>query len=431
MGFSAKPLLHPHARQDGRHQVRIRLTKHRVPIFLDAGFTVAAKNWNEKATRDGRNWIRSGEVDHKDLNQRLDGLLSTAYRLELDNPSLSAAEVRDLLVNRKAPLVPAPRAPDLVAFAQAYVRRRALVDKPSTVLFYHNATTHLATWRRGEPLPIAELTADHLTAFYQYLCAKPSVYAGTAADYLVKLNTIVRDATRQGLLPSHLNPFATYRSPKSPNKNPPVRPTEQQRLALLHFDLTQIPVGHHGTTYHASLAHCRNVWELQYLTWGSRFRDIALLRERDVRPDRISFMEAKTGKLKSVPRTALINAILVQYPPTGNPMAFVLPLIDHTHPCTADRPPLVQLEVLNSELRLRNHWVNRGLRVIANAAGIPGFTTHSARHMFAERLYAKTKDIRMVQKALGHFSLDITERYMAPLGYSALDAAVALAFQVE
>jgi integrase/recombinase XerD len=38
-------------------------------------------------------------------------------------------------------------------------------------------------------------------------------------------------------------------------------------------------------------------------------------------------------------------------------------------------------------------------------------TIHSARHTYATHLYYKTKDLRLVQKQLGHSSLDMSALY--------------------
>jgi integrase/recombinase XerC len=48
------------------------------------------------------------------------------------------------------------------------------------------------------------------------------------------------------------------------------------------------------------------------------------------------------------------------------------------------------------------------------AAGVErGITVHGLRHTFGTRAYEETKDIRRVQRALGHGSVVTTERYTA------------------
>lgn len=45
-------------------------------------------------------------------------------------------------------------------------------------------------------------------------------------------------------------------------------------------------------------------------------------------------------------------------------------------------------------------------------AGIKGGSSHSGRRTFATRMYAKTKDMALVQQLLGHDSCDVTMRYI-------------------
>jgi len=48
----------------------------------------------------------------------------------------------------------------------------------------------------------------------------------------------------------------------------------------------------------------------------------------------------------------------------------------------------------------------------AKAAGLkPHYSIHSMRHTYGTRLYRSTKDLRMVQKQLGHSSCQVTEVY--------------------
>lgn len=49
-------------------------------------------------------------------------------------------------------------------------------------------------------------------------------------------------------------------------------------------------------------------------------------------------------------------------------------------------------------------------------AGILNFTFHDLRDVFATDFYTQTKDIRKLQRVIGHASLGTTERYLATLG---------------
>jgi pyruvate dehydrogenase complex dehydrogenase (E1) component len=95
--LTVKPLLHPRQREDGTHQVRVRLTQERISIFLDSGFNVLTKHWNPKSSLDNASWIRRGEPLHEEMNNLLTGLLLRAHAFSGAYPSLTIYEVRDLL----------------------------------------------------------------------------------------------------------------------------------------------------------------------------------------------------------------------------------------------------------------------------------------------------------------------------------------------
>lgn len=61
-----------------------------------------------------------------------------------------------------------------------------------------------------------------------------------------------------------------------------------------------------------------------------------------------------------------------------------------------------RLSARQAQFRLK-HWLAR--------AGLPLLGVHALRHTFATRLYHQTRDLRLVQQALGHRSVTSTEVY--------------------
>lgn len=67
----------------------------------------------------------------------------------------------------------------------------------------------------------------------------------------------------------------------------------------------------------------------------------------------------------------------------------------------SERSPKMGLNALQKRFK---HWVR-----LAGLKG--GYSIHSARHTYGTMLYRQTKDLRMVQKQLGHSSSQVTEVY--------------------
>lgn len=62
--------------------------------------------------------------------------------------------------------------------------------------------------------------------------------------------------------------------------------------------------------------------------------------------------------------------------------------------------------------------------VLGNEINFANISTHSLRHSFATKLYNETKDILLVQKALGHSSPTITQRYAHNSIEDVIDATI-------
>ena len=63
--------------------------------------------------------------------------------------------------------------------------------------------------------------------------------------------------------------------------------------------------------------------------------------------------------------------------------------------------------------RLSARQVQLRLSAWVAQAGVGRFTPHIARHTFGTRLYRETLDLRRVQVALGHCSVETTQLYVA------------------
>ena len=74
--------------------------------------------------------------------------------------------------------------------------------------------------------------------------------------------------------------------------------------------------------------------------------------------------------------------------------------------------PEAPLYVSERRSRLKLRGIQERFKVCARKAGISGkYSIHSCRHTFATMLYKKTKDLRLVQKQLGHSSIVTTQAY--------------------
>ena len=90
-------------------------------------------------------------------------------------------------------------------------------------------------------------------------------------------------------------------------------------------------------------------------------------------------------------------------------------------PRTAPLTPEIKdnLKIVGSNTYFKTYWptppdprsLRRQFAIAAKKAGLK-WTPHDLRHYFARQLFAKTKDIQAVKKALGHASISTTDIYL-------------------
>jgi integrase/recombinase XerD len=67
---------------------------------------------------------------------------------------------------------------------------------------------------------------------------------------------------------------------------------------------------------------------------------------------------------------------------------------------------------LDGQKPLCGRWLRRMVKRVGTLAGFPWFHVHSTRHQFGTDLLRKTKNIYLVQRALGHSNIATTTVYL-------------------
>jgi site-specific recombinase XerD len=177
---------------------------------------------------------------------------------------------------------------------------------------------------------------------------------------------------------------------KPPRKIPEVLDPEEQARMLGELERS------------ASLSNIRNLALIRLLLNAG-------LRAREARELKIKHLDFKTGRLKvrgkgrkervvwlSEDDLALIRAWLTRRGSSGN------------------RAPSGDLlfTSLDGSRPVNDRWLRRMVKAVAEKAGIvKDIHPHSLRHTFATDLLRATKNLRLVQKALGHSNIETTTIY--------------------
>lgn len=159
------------------------------------------------------------------------------------------------------------------------------------------------------------------------------------------------------------------------------------------------------------LERYRDLWLFSYLCNGINFKDMLLLKYRNVIGGEICFVRSKTessyssSKVVRAVMTSEMSEIISRWGnhPDGNPDTFIFPYANGIEGDFA----------VANMVRKVICMCNLALKKIAESLEIPRFTTYAARHSFATVLLKSGVNIKFISECLGHSSLSVTETYLA------------------
>jgi len=154
----------------------------------------------------------------------------------------------------------------------------------------------------------------------------------------------------------------------------------------------------------------RDLFYFSYLANGMNLIDIVRLRWKDIiSTDEIFYKRMKTDRTNAtereifVPYTPPMKAIVKKWGHEDNPYIF----------------GLVQRGAKTKDIkdasRILCNVMNKKLRAIAKATGLPPISSYSARHSFASVLMTNKTNLKLISQLLGHSRLSTTENYLKDL----------------
>ena len=154
----------------------------------------------------------------------------------------------------------------------------------------------------------------------------------------------------------------------------------------------------------------RDYWLFSYSCQGMNFKDIALLKHKDLTETDLSYYREKTrikkrrGKKKiTVPFNKMSHRILLKYKrPYASPDDYVFPILDND-----DSPREIFRKVINF-----TRAINQQLKHIARDLDFPsGYSSYWARHSYATNMIQVGASIEFVSEALNHSDIKVTQHY--------------------
>ena len=315
--------------------------------------------------------------------------------------------------------------PDLASYMQTVIEQLEADKKRSAAHTYTYALKSIAEFYGGAgmPMPVDEVfTPGRLKEYEEWMRREgmrkrkrepKGLSLNTISTYMRNLKAVYHRMVGEKVLPYNPKLFDdVYTKVESQTK----RALELEQMnTLLCTDLGKLP-----SNLQCTLAY----FLLMFLLRGMPFIDLAYLRKQDVKGDCIVYSRHKTRRqmMVRIPKEAM--ELMKEFESKNPDSIYLFPIL-HRQGTKKRRTGKVKKdkELYMVYLRaLRNF--NLKLEKIASLL-LPGvkLSSYVARHTWATLAFHAGMSIGIISKALGHFSIKVTETYLKPFENEKVDAA--------
>lgn len=245
-----------------------------------------------------------------------------------------------------------------------------------------------------------EITHDFLNEYEKYMVKQQKRSLTTVGIYLRSLRAIFNKAIEENEIKNDIYPFGKrkYRIPASENVK---KALNKDELKIL-FEITPKTM---------EQQKAKDFWFFSYFCNGMNFKDIALLRFKDIQNGAITFHRAKTintskgnKKLITVYLNEYTNQVMRNYGSVfSSKEGYVFNIINAT------LNPTEQKKAIQNFTR----FVNQHLKNLCKQNKLPEVSTYWARHTFATNSIRNGASMEFIQESLGHGDLKTTMNYFA------------------
>jgi integrase/recombinase XerD len=245
-----------------------------------------------------------------------------------------------------------------------------------------------------------DINSEWLKKFEVWALNKEGINETSLSIYLRALRSLFNDAIKSVDVPRGAYPFDSkdskgYIIPKGTGTKIALTLEQMNRIATM--ELTGSP------------ERCRDMFLLSFHLGGINFKDMLLLKWKNIKGGEVHFIREKTKntnrspKSISVPFTDKARHIIEKWGnPDKSPEAYVIPhLTDGLTP-----------EKLRDSVKSFTKQVNKQLKEIGTQQNIDGLSSMVARHSFATILKNSGAPVAFIGETLGHSSTKTTENYL-------------------
>lgn len=252
----------------------------------------------------------------------------------------------------------------------------------------------------NENLTLADITADFLKGYEKYLL-EDGKQITTVGIYLRPLRAIINEAIELGYLHRDFYPFGRKKYVIPVGRNP--------KKALEREDFIKI-WNYKPAVKYSFEDRSKDFFILSYLCQGVNFKDLLLLKKKQIIDNEIHFIREKTKEtgrsnpiLITVPILEQAQTIIDKWKTKNSESEYVFDFISAN--MTAETIHKTNMQFV----KVTNKYMN----LIAKELGIvKRVTTYVARHQFSKAIIDGGESIAYLSECLGHKNISTTQHYV-------------------
>ncbi len=359
--------------------------------------------WN----REQRYYLTGFKMDAKEFDQ----LMKTVPPKRLQNIKIELEEmilkarlvVKDLQIFsftafEQKFLKPKPPKTTLTSLYNEVIQEKRKSGAIGTAVNYECSIRSLKTY--CEKIDFADITPTFLHHYEKHLLAAGKQVT-TVGIYMRPLRAIINLAISNEIIPRELYPFGRKKYVIPEGRNP--------KKALDDSDFKKI-WSYKCVEEYSFEDRSKDFFILSYLCQGVNFKDLLLLKKKQLTENEIQFVRQKTKEtsrsnpiLVTVPLLDVAKKIINKWKSNDKDSAYVFGFI---------KPGMSEADIYKTNMQFVK-ITNKYMSSIATELGITKrITTYVARHQFSKAIIDSGESIEYLSECLGHSSISVTKSYV-------------------
>ena len=384
--------------KNGEHPIMLRIIKDRKVQYLSTGKSCSPKMWSTK-----NNLPRSSHPLFREYSILIGKKKVEAEKIILEHENSDTSFTGDQL---KVVLKKKRNKSETVfnCFLN-FISRMKDSGQIKNSLVYKDALRELKKFTLEKDLGFHQIDVAFLNRYEEFM-KKCNLGPSTIYLYLRTLRALFNKAIEENYCDKACYPFSKFslaKYAKIKTAKRAISKIEIKKIEKLKF------------SEDSSLYHAKNIFIFSYYNWGINFVDIAHLKWKNIKDNRLTYRRKKTKENFTIGMLHPAIRILKYYRKSQTNDGYIFPILNEVH----DTP-------LKVENRLKKilRQINKDLKEIALLAGIDEkLTTYVARHSFATIMKKSGVSNSIIKETLGHDSEKTTQIYLDDFENAVLDDA--------